>query len=89
MLRRKEYKWIRKWMALSLCIGFSLSGCGKQAETVTDYGNTSDSAQNGTEISSQKQDNPGLVMINIYQNNWGERSYYGTIHFPAERFLSR
>ena len=59
MLRRKDYKWIRKWMALSLCIGFSLSGCGKQAETVSDYGNTSDSAQNGTEISSQKQDNSG------------------------------
>ena len=57
MLRREDYKWIRKWMALSLCIGFSLSGCGKQAETVSDYGNTSDSAQNGTEISSQKQDN--------------------------------
>ena len=45
MLRRKDYKRIRKWMALSLCIGFSLSGCGKQAETVTDYGTTSDTGE--------------------------------------------
>jgi len=46
MLRRKDFKWIRKWMALSLCIGFSLSGCGKQAETVTDYGTTSNTGEN-------------------------------------------
>ena len=45
MLHRKDYKWIRKWIALSLCIGLVLSmtlcGCGKNAETVTDYGKSS------------------------------------------------
>ena len=45
MLHRKDYKWIRKWIALSLCMGFSLSGCGKQAETITDYGTTTNNEE--------------------------------------------
>ena len=56
MLRRKDYKWIRKWIALSLCMGFSLSGCGKQAETVTDYGTTSDTGENTSGSSARTEE---------------------------------
>ena len=52
----KDYKWIRKCIALSLCMGFSLSGCGKQAETVTDYGTTSDTGENTSGSSARTEE---------------------------------
>jgi len=55
MLRRKDYKWI----VLSLCIIFSLSGCDKQADTVTDYGKTS--AEQTTEKDAEHEDNTELM----------------------------
>jgi len=60
MLRRKDYKWIRKCIALSLCMGFSLSGCGKQAETVTDYGTTSDTGENTSGSSARTEEKTGI-----------------------------
>ena len=41
MLCRKDHKWIRKLIAISLCLGCLLSGCGRQSDTVTDYGKAS------------------------------------------------
>ena len=59
MLNRKAYKWIRKWIVLSLCIGFSLSGCGKQAETVTDYGKSTTTDQSITECNNTSDSSEG------------------------------
>ena len=59
MLHRKDYKWIRKWIALSLCIGFSLSGCGKQVETVSDYGKSTTTDQSITEGNNTSDSSEG------------------------------
>ena len=59
MLNRKAYKWIRKWIVLSLCIGFSLSGCGKQAEAVTDYGKSTTTDQSITECNNTSDSSEG------------------------------
>ena len=86
MLHRKDYKWIRKWIALSLCMGFSLSGCGKQAETVTDYGTTSDTGENTSGSSARTEEKPELKRILVtpltfhpmtgerYPSSWAVRS---------------
>ena len=70
MLNRKAYKWIRKWIALSLCIGLVLSmtlcGCGKNAETVTDYGKSSalekdDSSSTAGELTTEVRADSGFI----------------------------
>ena len=47
MLHKPDHRWAKKLIALSICAGVVLSGCGKQAENVTDYGKTSNTGKNG------------------------------------------
>ena len=41
MVKKHERKWNKKLITIAFAFGVSLSGCGKSAETVTDYGNMS------------------------------------------------
>ncbi len=47
MLHKPDHRWAKKLIALSICAGVVLSGCGKQAENVTDYGKASNTGKNG------------------------------------------
>ena len=42
MVKKHERKWNKKLITIAFAFGVSLSGCGKQAETVTYYGNTTE-----------------------------------------------
>ena len=50
MLHKPDHRWDKKLIALSICAGVVLSGCGKQAEQISYYGTIEENSS--TEISS-------------------------------------
>ena len=49
MVMRHEGKWNKKLIAMTICVGAFLSGCGKSADTVTDYGGQDSTANVSSE----------------------------------------
>ena len=55
MVKKHERKWNKKLITIAFAFGVSLSGCGKQVETVTDYGNTTEPGETTNTSTSVEQ----------------------------------
>ena len=60
MVSKNERKWNKKLITIAFVVGVSLSGCGKQAETVTDYGNTTEPSET-TNASTSVEKKTGVL----------------------------
>ena len=87
MVMRHEGKWNKKLIAMTICVGAFLSGCGRQADTVTDYGSSQNTSSAISSTSSPEGDT-GTTPI-VSSGDWRKLSdQLGGTRLTCEKYFS-